>query len=270
MDIKKIIVSFILICFFSGSNGQTCNVPNIVFKSGEQATYKIYYHWHFVWIESGEVTFSVANCKYHDIPSYYFEGLGHSYAKYDWFYQVRDTFQAYVDTFGFTPLRFARYSNEGSNHVKNDNLFDNLHHKVFCYSGDKDRAYKRDSVTIPACTFDPLSGIYYTRCLNISGLKINDTLPLTLYLDNKIYHIHIKYMGKEVETTQFGNFRCIKFNVSLISGTIFKPGEEMTVWVTDDKNRLPVYIEAPIIIGSVRVELLSFSNLRNAMDAKVK
>lgn len=44
----------------------------------------------------------------------------------------------------------------------------------------------------------------------------------------------------------------------------------MTVWVTDDKNRLPVYIEAPIIIGSVRAELLSFSGLRNAMDAKVK
>jgi hypothetical protein len=68
----------------------------------------------------------------------------------------------------------------------------------------------------------------------------------------------------------FGKFRCIKFKASLISGTIFKEGEEMTVWVTDDKNRLPLYIEAPIIIGSIRAELQSFSNLRNAMDAKVK
>ncbi|HSY76583.1 MAG TPA: DUF3108 domain-containing protein [Bacteroidia bacterium] len=270
MDMRKIIITLILACGFVGIKAQSCEIHNSFFKPGEQITYKIYYHWHFVWLESGEVTFGVAEHNYQGIPSYYFTGMGHSYPKYDWFFQVRDTFRAYVDTFGFAPLRFTRYSNEGSNHIHNDNLFDNLHHKVLCFSHDMDNNYKRDSVNIPACTFDPLSGIYFTRSLDFSKAKVNDTVPITLYLDNHVYHIHIKYLGKEEEETQFGKFRCNKLSVSLISGTIFEQGEEMTVWVTDDNNRLPLYIEAPIIIGSVRVELLSFSNLKNPMDAKVK
>jgi len=269
VSIKKIITLFALALLFAGVKGQTI-VRNDVFKPGEQVTYNIYYHWHFVWVESGEVTFSVAERNYYNIPAYYLTGVGRSYPKYDWFYEVRDTFQAYVDTFSFRPMRFARYSNEGSNHLKNDNIFDYVNNKVYCYSGNKSGGNKRDSAAIPAGTFDPLTGIYFVRCLNFSHTQVNDTLPLILYLDAKVYHIRIKYLGKETETTQFGKFRCVKFNVSLIAGTMFKDGEEMTVWVTDDKNHVPVYIEAPIIVGSVRAELLSFSNLRNAMDAKVK
>lgn len=267
---RKLISLLAFLWLLHTVEAQNCTVYNKAFTAGESVTYKVYYHWHFVWVESGEVNFNVTRANYMGIPSYYLSGTGHSYPKYDWFYMVRDTFQTYVDTFGFTPLRFTRYSNEGSVHVKNDNLFDNLHHKVFYYTGGKKTDYRRDSINISSCTFDPLTGIYFVRNIDFSKIKVNDTVPLSLYLDDKVYHIHIRYMGKEIETTQFGKFRCIKFNVSLISGTIFKEGQEMSVWVTDDNNHLPVYIEAPIIVGSVRAELLSFSGLKNAMDSKVK
>jgi hypothetical protein len=242
---------------------------NTVFKQGEQVTYKIKYHWHFVWMESGEVTFSVTARDYHGIPSYYFSGSGFSYSKYDWFYKVRDTFQTYIDTVSFAPLRFCRFTNEGSNHIVTDNIFDFVHHKAFCFSATQGK-YKEDSIQLPPGTFDVLSGIYHTRSLNFTNCKYNDTIPLILYLDGKIYHVHIRYRGKENVSTSFGKFRCVKFSVSLISGTIFKEGEEMTVWATDDSNHLPLSIEAPIIIGSVKAELQSFSNLRSPMDAKVK
>ena len=67
----------------------------------------------------------------------------------------------------------------------------------------------------------------------------------------------------------FGDGGCSTVDV-VAADFIFKEGQEMTVWATDYANKLPVYIEAPIIVGSVRVELESFSNLRNPMDAKVK
>lgn len=247
-----------------------CTANNTAFKEGEKVTYKIYYHWGFVWLESGEVTFSTALKSYYGIPCYYLKAYGSTYAKYDWFYKVRDTFQTYLDTTSFASMRFIRTTNEGSTHVSNDNVFNNNEHKVYCLSRDKNNKYHEDTVRLPPCTFDVLTGVYYTRCLDFSKYKYNDTIPLKLYLDAKIYHIHLRYLGKEKVATDFGKYKCVKFSVSLISGTIFKEGEEMTVWVTDDKNRLPVYIEAPIIVGSVKVELQSFSNLRNAMDAKVK
>jgi len=266
---KRCVVLLLLIFSFTGGYAQWCKVQNKVFKAGEQVTYKIYYHWHFVWMESGEVTFTVSSSSFHNIPAYYFTGMGRSYSKYDWFYQVRDTFQTYLDTNDFTPLQFNRFTNEGSNHVRTSSIFDVLHSKVFCYSSSGNK-YHTDSVNLPSCAFDPLSGIYFTRCINFSGFKPNDTVPLCLYLDGNVYHIHLRYMGKEEVSSSFGKLNCVKFKVSLISGTIFKPGQEMTVWVTDDNNRVPVYVEAPIIIGSVRAELLSFSGLRSPIDAKVK
>jgi hypothetical protein len=267
---RSLCILIVLLCcirVLNAQNGYTFH--NKVFKPGERITYKIKYHWHFVWLESGEVTFSVAASNYHGIPSYYFLGSGFSYAKYDWFYKVRDTFQTYIDTVSFAPLRFCRFTNEGSNHIVTDNIFDFVHYKAFCFSSGKGN-YKEDSVPLPPSTFDVLSGIYYTRSLTFANCKYNDTIPLILYLDGKIYHIHLRYGGKENISTSLGKFRCIKFSVSLISGTIFKEGEEMTVWATDDDNHLPLLVEAPIIIGSVRAELQSFSNLKSPIDAKVK
>lgn len=267
---RSLCILIVLLCcirVLNAQNGYTFH--NKVFKPGERITYKIKYHWHFVWLESGEVTFSVAASNYHGIPSYYFLGSGFSYAKYDWFYKVRDTFQTYIDTVSFAPLRFCRFTNEGSNHIVTDNIFDFVHYKAFCFSSGKGN-YKEDSVPLPPSTFDVLSGIYYTRSLTFANCKYNDTIPLILYLDGKIYHIHLRYRGKENISTSLGKFRCIKFSVSLISGTIFKEGEEMTVWATDDANHLPLLVEAPIIIGSVRAELQSFSNLKSPIDAKVK
>lgn len=267
---KFVSLIVLVIASVTGNGQQGCTVKNTAFKSGEKVTYRIYYHWHFIWLSSGQVTFSVALKKYYSLPAYYLTGYGSTYPKYDWFYKVRDTFLTYVDTATLASLRFKRITNEGSTHVSNDNVFDNVHHKVYCLSKDKANKYREDSLHIPPCTYDVLAGIYCTRNLDFSAYNINDTIPLTLYLDAHTYRIHLTYLGKETVTSSLGKYRCIKFNVSLISGTIFKPGAQMTVWVTDDLNRIPIYIEAPITVGSVRAELESFSNLRNPTDAKVK
>jgi hypothetical protein len=56
--------------------------------------------------------------------------------------------------------------------------------------------------------------------------------------------------------TKYGSYKTIMFKPKLIEGTLFKGGEEMTVFVTDDKYKIPVYIETPIVVGKVKVYLL--------------
>ena len=36
----------------------------------------------------------------------------------------------------------------------------------------------------------------------------------------------------------------------------------MTIWVTDDANHIPVRIESPISVGSVKVDLMHYENLK--------
>ena len=44
--------------------------------------------------------------------------------------------------------------------------------------------------------------------------------------------------------------------------------ESLTMWITADKNRIPIKIKADIIVGSIRIDLESFSNLNNPFEIK--
>jgi hypothetical protein len=83
-----------------------------------------------------------------------------------------------------------------------------------------------------------------------------------MFLDDKVYPIYLTYLGKERIKTRYGTFNSIKFSPTLIAGTIFNEGDAMTVWVSDDANHVPVRINSPISVGSIKVDLMQFSNLK--------
>lgn len=83
-----------------------------------------------------------------------------------------------------------------------------------------------------------------------------------MFLDDQVYNIYIRYMGKEEVNTKFGKFRAIKFKPLLIKGTIFEGGEKMTVWVSDDENKVPLRVESPISVGNIVVDMVAYGNLR--------
>jgi hypothetical protein len=91
-----------------------------------------------------------------------------------------------------------------------------------------------------------------------------------MFLDGESHNIYIRYLGKEVIKTRYGKFRAIKFKPMLISGTIFAGGELMTVWVSDDGNRIPLRIESPITVGSVKVDMMGYRNLRYPLQSLIK
>ena len=90
-----------------------------------------------------------------------------------------------------------------------------------------------------------------------------------MFIDDKVYNLYIRYLGKETIKTRYGKFRAIKFKPLLIQGTIFEGGEQMVVWVTDDKNKIPVRIESPISVGSVKVDMMGYHNIRHPLTSLI-
>ncbi len=112
--------------------------------------------------------------------------------------------------------------------------------------------------------------MYYARNVDLSKYKKNDKIPLTFVIDNKIYTLYGRYLGKEViKTKKQTKYRCIKLKLLLVEGTIFKGGEDLVVWVTDDKNRIPIKISAKILVGSIKVYLSSTTGLRYKLNSKI-
>jgi hypothetical protein len=90
-----------------------------------------------------------------------------------------------------------------------------------------------------------------------------------MFIDNEVHDLFIRYVGKEVVKTRYGKYNAIKFKPLLIKGTIFEGGEKMAVWVSDDRNHVPLRIESPITVGSVKVDMKGYSNLRYPMSSQI-
>jgi hypothetical protein len=91
-----------------------------------------------------------------------------------------------------------------------------------------------------------------------------------MFIDNEVYNMYIRYLGKEEIKTKYGKFRAVKFKPLLIKGTIFEGGEKMNVWVTDDANRIPLRVESPIAVGSIKVDMMGYKNLRHPLTSLKK
>jgi hypothetical protein len=268
---KRLFTLLFSVLCCTGLFSQTGCVNNTSFSSGEELRFQIIYNWGAIWLESAEATFSVSPIQIRNRTCYLLNGRGFTYPKYAWFYKVEDNFETILDSVSFRPLRFKASIVEGGKKEKHDYFFNNIREKVFT-SIQRGKAHVTvDSLNIQTCTIDVLTAIYYARNIDYSKCKTNDTISVSLLLDNKIYPIYVRYLGKAIYSDKLlGKFNCIKFSPLLVEGTIFRGGEGMTVWVTDDKNKIPLYVETPIVIGSIKVKLLSYKGLRNPFDSKVK
>ncbi len=247
-----------------------CDINNDAFSSGEELVYQTYYNWGFIWLNVGEVTFKVVQSDYKGTPCYKLSGIGGTYPSYDWIYKVRNRFECWVDTSTLKPFRYIRDVNEGGKTFYNECFFNFPKMKAYCVTKEKNNV-RLDTVAITSCTFDPLTMIYYSRNVDFSKCNVNDTVPISLFLNNKVYSLYMRYLGKEKLKLDDGTvFNCIKFSPKLVEGTIFKGGEGMTVWATDDKNKIPIYVEAPILVGMVKAKIIKWKGLKNKMEAKVE
>jgi hypothetical protein len=268
---RRLLILFII---FNGrclTSQVSCGLKPIAFSAGEELNYSVIYNWGLIWLESAQASFKVKSGIHNGKSCYLLNGSGSTYPKYDWFFKVRDVFETYLDSASFRPLKFQANIHEGNKKDKHIYLFNNAHKKAYTIINYGSKPAKVDTLKTGSCTIDVLTAIYYARSIDYSNCKKNDTVSISLLVDGTIYPTYVRYLGKETFVSkELGTYRCIKFSPLLIEGTIFKKGEGMIVWVSDDKNKLPIYIETPITVGSIKVKLMSFKGLRNEEEAKIK
>ncbi|NUM50828.1 MAG: DUF3108 domain-containing protein [Flavobacteriales bacterium] len=258
-------VCAVLLCSFSFAQ-QHCSITDIPFEGGEKITYDIYYNWHFVWTHAGEVYFKADSTTFYKKKVFHFYSYGTTYKKYDWIFKVRDTYQSYADFYSLKPYWFKRVVNEGSDYLFNEYWFNYYNGKAYTFSKKNKLPLQKDSSSFTPCTFDVLTMVYYARTIDFEKCKHNDTIPIKLFIEEKEYQTYIRYLGKEeIKTRSKEVYLCYKFKPLLIEGTLFKGGEGMTVWVTADKNKIPVLIESEILVGSIKAYLKHTEGLKYQM-----
>lgn len=258
---RQTLLSFLLVVSLHLNAGDDfCGLRNTTFQTGESLTFKVYYTLAGIYVAAGEATFNVGLEHMNNKPVYHITGDGKTFSFYDKFFKVRDKYESFIDTSTLQPYKFIRNVYEGG-YKKYENV---------SFNQITNTAVSGEAVTkVPNCIQDVISSLYYARNIDFNKYKVNDKIPFSMYLDNEVYNLYIRYLGKETVKTKFGKFNSIKFRPLLIKGTIFEGGEKMTVWVSDDPNHIPLRVESPISVGSVKVDMMSSRNLRYPMSSLI-
>jgi hypothetical protein len=237
-----------------------CGIRNTSFNAGEVISFVVFYNVVGLYVNAGNASFTTTLERLNNKPVYHVVGDGKTNSSYDWIFKVRDKYESYFDTATLQPYKFIRNIEEGGYKKYENVTFNQVANTALTTSG----VFK-----VPNCVQDVLSAIYYARNINFDKYKPNDKIPFSLFMDNEVFNMYVRYLGKETLKTKYGKFRTIKFKPLLVKGTMFEGGERMTVWVTDDANKVPVRIESPIVVGTVKVDMMGYKNLRHPLTSLI-
>jgi len=270
--LKYLLLFTLLLCTtFQLKSQKKSEIENFAFQSGEKLTYRGYYNWGFIWVAAGEVNLEVKKEEYLDKPAYKIEALGRSLKAFDWFFKLRDTISCYVDTTSLKPFYFDRKTHEADYIARHEYWFDYDNDCVYSQIKKRQKPLKQDTLENKNFSSDIVSVAYYTRNLDFSNYRKKDKIPIKMLIDNEIHNLYIRYKGIEnVKLKNGEEYECLKFSPMLVEGHLFKGGEDMTIWVSNDKNRVPIMVEAKVLIGSVKGLLDSYEGLRSTQNSLFK
>ncbi|MBC7884373.1 MAG: DUF3108 domain-containing protein [Saprospiraceae bacterium] len=243
------------------------NENTVSFRGGERLVYKLYYSLGILWLPAGEIEFSVTETT----TSYELKAIGKTYRSYENIFKVNDYFYSMVNKQTMLPSNFVRIVEEGKYRLYDSISFDQVRNVAVSYHGKTKGEAKHQSHTFNESMHDLMSNMYNLRNFKTENLRKGDQINLPIFFDKEVYPIRISYSGKEKkEVKGMGEFNTIKMIPEVMEGNVFKKGDLMTLWVSDDKNKIPLIIESPVSVGSVKAVLKSYSGLKYDLSSKIK
>ncbi len=231
------------------------------YKSGEWFKFRMSYSG---WMKAGEATLQVKDDYLNGKPVFHVVGKGKTTGAIRWFFKVKDRYESYFDRDTNLPYKFIRDINEGGHTKKLEIEFDQENQKAYVNNIKKNRKSTHD---IELGVQDMVSAFYYLRNnYDTSNIQPGDEVNLNMFFDFQNYNFKLKFLGRETIRTKFGKVRCLKFRPYVLAGRVFKEEESLTLWVSADKNKIPLRIKADLAIGSLRADLDAFRGLKHSFE----
>lgn len=259
----RLLTVFLLCCSLLVSSQSYRTVSNSAFVRGEKLTFRVAFNSALTGsITGGKATLEVKeeNKIINNRSTYHVVAEGKTTGFIEFFYKIHDRFESFFDQDALISWQFVRRTRE--NNYKKDDL-------VNFRQIDRLAVSMTKVVKVTANVQDILSAFYYARTLDIKDLKNGEIIQIPFFLDDSVYHSKVIFKGREKVKTKLGKFNCIAFRPMVATGYAFDDPYPITIWLTDDVNRLPILIESEQAVGRGRVELISYSGLANPITAKL-
>ena len=261
------------VCSSAAQIGGTVPVEH-AFAHGEELEYAVSYKVSFVNTDVAGVTFRTTLGDYGGRRAYTVDAHGVVYPFYKWFFDLNDQYVSTLDSATLRPLELRSEIREGKYRYSTRFVYDwdsRVVNNTFRNHKNPDSNHKR--LDLSDGSYDALASFFNLRCADLTGIERSGSSLMNLVLEATIRPIRCRFLGREVKNIRgTGKFRTLKFRCELATSTgeSFEDGSEFTIWISDDRNRIPLYVESPIRVGSIRARLISWKNLKYPLDSKIK
>jgi len=228
------------------------------FGVGEWFKFRI----HYGVVTAGYATLEVKEATKNNKKVYYAVGYGYTTGMTKMFFKVEDHYQSFIDKTTSKPYQFLRKIDEGGYTKNQEGFFNQTKNTVLV----KDYKYNTEKTfNVSENVQDIVSSFYYLRNHpNIDKLKTGEAIMIDMFFDDEVVKFKLKFVGREIIKTKFGNVKTMIFRPLVQSGRVFKEEESLTVWISDDDNKIPLRIKASLAVGSLKADLESFKGLKHS------
>lgn len=234
---------------------------NKAYKSGEWLKFRI----HYGIFNASFATLKLEAKTLDTIPVYHVVGKGRTTGLARVFFKVDDTYETYFGRNDNKPYKFIRNIDEGGYTKDIEISFDYPKQKAVLNDKKNEKIYKFD---IHNNVQDLLSAAYFLRSnFTADDLEVGKSITIDmLYDDDGVYQFKLKFLGTEIVKSKYGKVECLKFRPYVQSGRVFKEQESLTLWVSNDLNKIPIRIQADLAVGSIKADLDGYNALKNQFE----
>lgn len=231
-------------------------LPNTAYQSGEYLKYTFYYGF----VTGGEAMLHVKETELDGQNVFKARAVAKTSGITDRMYNVYDVYASYFDKHTGLPVKSIRNIKENEYRKYNVVTYDRKRNRLrSLLSGEK---------KAPENVHDIVSAFYYIRRMDLSGIQKGDIITVPTYFEDENWPLVIKFKGYKNVKIDKGRIRCMYFTPMVQKGRLFENNDDLHIYISADKNRIPIRVQMDIFLGSVKIDLISHSGLKHPLVFK--
>lgn len=223
--------------------------------------------------EVGFVVVTTTLEEYNGRPVYTIDARGRTLPTYRWFYNLDDRYIVRADTALRRPIRFESDLREGDYTFWCSYDYDWTQRVAATRWQSRQNPVRTHSIPLTDESLDAISLFFRMRSADPDSFVPGEVKTLEMVLQDTVRKIKYRFEGREVKRIRnMGKYKTLRFACQL--GTTenysFTDGTEFTIWISDDENKIPLYLESPVRVGSIQAYISGYKGLRYPVTSLVR
>ena len=245
-----------------------------LYHPGERLSYRVSYKAKmFPNTEVGTVEVTTAEERTDSTNYYKVTGIGRTLPTYRWFFNLEDVYRVWVNPETLRPERFESDIREGDYTFQSSYDYDWEKKRIRTRWRSRQRPFREKEMALTPESMDAVALFFTMRGADADSFRPDEPATLQMVLQDTIRHLKYRFLRRENKKIRnMGKYRTLKFECQLgtSEGFSFTDGTVFTLWISDDENKIPLYIESPVRIGSINAYISGYKGLKYPMKSLIK